>query len=134
MFIMIFFSESFVDWIKHGFIIKFNNISPKVYSDFRICLAYDMIKTKQNNVILLSVFSPISSFNYIQLFFILKGNNWLFWLIKSTYGFHSITTILLALSNMFTISKTVKCSINSESIGFIFLVILSILLMNWIYY
>jgi hypothetical protein len=30
MFIIIYFSEFFIDWVKHGFIIKFNNISPKV--------------------------------------------------------------------------------------------------------
>ena len=29
-FLTIFFSEFFIDWIKHAFVLKFNNISAKV--------------------------------------------------------------------------------------------------------
>ena len=52
MVIGIFASEAFIDWIKHGFIVKFNNIPIEVYSDYKQCLAKDMIKTKQNNALM----------------------------------------------------------------------------------
>lgn len=37
--------ECFVDWIKHGFICKFNMISPRVYSQFQTVIARDFIQT-----------------------------------------------------------------------------------------
>lgn len=50
-FFAIFLSEFFIDWIKHGFILKFNNISSEVYNEFRINLAVQMIKTKSKNAL-----------------------------------------------------------------------------------
>ncbi|KMS94196.1 hypothetical protein BVRB_023840, partial [Beta vulgaris subsp. vulgaris] len=41
-------TESMVDWIKHGFINRFNNISPRVYHDFAVVLSYDYINNRSN--------------------------------------------------------------------------------------
>ena len=40
---LIFLSEILVDWIKHGFITKFNGISPNEYQKYSLVLAKDMI-------------------------------------------------------------------------------------------
>ncbi len=40
---LIFLSEILVDWIKHGFITKFNGISPNEYKTYSLVLAKDMI-------------------------------------------------------------------------------------------
>lgn len=40
--VLIFLSEVFVDWIKHGFITKFNSISPNVYQKYSSILAKDL--------------------------------------------------------------------------------------------
>ena len=41
--VLIFLTEIFVDWIKHGFITKFNGISPTEYQKYSLVLAKDMI-------------------------------------------------------------------------------------------
>ena len=41
-------SEVAVDWIKHAFILKFNNISSEVYRQYRVTLSKDVIKRRQN--------------------------------------------------------------------------------------
>ncbi|CAF2988836.1 unnamed protein product [Rotaria sp. Silwood2] len=63
--VVVFVVEFFVDWVKHGFILKFNELSSEVYREYILSLAHDMVKTKQDIV---------SSFNlpYTELdFFIL---------------------------------------------------------------
>ena len=42
--------EFLVDWIKHAFITRFNEISAEVYKSYTIFLAYDLAQTKQKNV------------------------------------------------------------------------------------
>lgn len=40
-------SEIIVDWFKHGFITKFNNIKPDVYVEYRNFLAKDILSRKE---------------------------------------------------------------------------------------
>lgn len=42
-------SEYFVDWIKHAFITKFNNIPVEVYCEYRTLLAEDATSSRQKN-------------------------------------------------------------------------------------
>ena len=41
--VLIFVTEVFVDWIKHGFITKFNGISPAEYKKYSLVLAKDVV-------------------------------------------------------------------------------------------
>lgn len=43
-------AEVAVDWLKHCFITRFNEISPDVYSDYNISLAYDLTSSKLKSV------------------------------------------------------------------------------------
>lgn len=45
--VMILIAEVIVDWLKHAFITKFNEISQEVYADFSLSLAKDMISSRQ---------------------------------------------------------------------------------------
>jgi hypothetical protein len=38
-------AEMCVDWIKHGFITKFNSISPVIYKQFNLCIVKDLLET-----------------------------------------------------------------------------------------
>ena len=49
--VLIFLSEVFVDWIKHGFITKFNAISPNVYQKYSSILAKDLRNRRTRMVI-----------------------------------------------------------------------------------
>ena len=40
-------AEVVVDWIKHAFITRFNDLPAEVYHDYTISLAYDLAQTKQ---------------------------------------------------------------------------------------
>ena len=42
-------SELIVDWFKHGFITKFNNIEPDIYITYRSFLAKDILYSKQDS-------------------------------------------------------------------------------------
>ena len=42
--------EFLVDWIKHAFITRFNEVSAEVYKSYTIFLAYDLAQTKQKHV------------------------------------------------------------------------------------
>lgn len=42
-------AEVCVDWVKHAFITKFNEIPADVYEEYRASLAQDMISSKQEN-------------------------------------------------------------------------------------
>jgi len=48
--VVVFVVEFFVDWVKHGFILKFNELSSEVYREYILSLAHDMVKTKQDIV------------------------------------------------------------------------------------
>lgn len=43
------FTEFFVDWIKHAFITRFNEIPCDVYREYTVSLAYDMTQTRQKH-------------------------------------------------------------------------------------
>jgi hypothetical protein len=45
-------TEHLVDWTKHAFVIKFNRISPNVYSKYRYILASDVIDTRKEGYLL----------------------------------------------------------------------------------
>ncbi|CAB4061039.1 TAPT1 [Lepeophtheirus salmonis] len=47
--LMIMFVEFMVDWIKHAFITKFNEVSTDVYRDYTTSLAYDLAQSKQKS-------------------------------------------------------------------------------------
>lgn len=66
--VVVFVVEFFVDWVKHGFILKFNELSSEVYREYTLSLAHDMVKTKQDIVRLLSML--LLSF-YVPKFFVL---------------------------------------------------------------
>lgn len=42
-------AEFLVDWIKHAFITRFNEVSAEVYKDYTTFLAYDLAQTKQKH-------------------------------------------------------------------------------------
>ena len=39
IFVMVFGGEVLADWIKHGFIIKFNQLTPSIYEEYSTILA-----------------------------------------------------------------------------------------------
>lgn len=43
-------AEVIVDWLKHAFITRFNEISPDVYGSYSISLAYDLASSKLKSV------------------------------------------------------------------------------------
>lgn len=47
--IMVLVAEIFVDWIKHAFITRFNELQVDVYRDYTTSLAYDMAQTRQKH-------------------------------------------------------------------------------------
>ena len=47
---MVIFAEIVVDWLKHAFITRFNEIPSNVYQEFTLSLAYDLAQTKQKHV------------------------------------------------------------------------------------
>ena len=53
-------AEVVVDWLKHCFVTRFNEISPDVYMDYNISLAYDLTSSK-----LKSVSSPFVVSNHV---------------------------------------------------------------------
>lgn len=46
---MVLIAEIFVDWIKHAFITRFNELQLDVYRDYTTSLAYDMAQTRQKH-------------------------------------------------------------------------------------
>lgn len=50
MFALVLVSEMVVDWIKHAFITKFNDISPDVYRRYRAILSKDLATSHHGNV------------------------------------------------------------------------------------
>ncbi|CAD5230716.1 unnamed protein product [Bursaphelenchus xylophilus] len=44
---MVFVAELIVDWLKHAFITKFNEISAEVYQDFTITLSFDVVRSHE---------------------------------------------------------------------------------------
>ena len=50
IFVVVLLSEVVVDWIKHAFITKFNDISPNVYRRYRAILSKDLATSRHENV------------------------------------------------------------------------------------
>ena len=50
IFMLVLVSEMIVDWIKHAFITKFNDISPDVYRKYRAILSKDLATSRHGNV------------------------------------------------------------------------------------
>ena len=48
--ICILVTEVLVDWLKHAFITRFNEIAPDVYGSYSISLAYDLAASKLKSV------------------------------------------------------------------------------------
>ena len=49
-FCTIFLIEFFIDWVKHAFVMKFNDISEEVFKDYKLRLAYDFIDSRTKEV------------------------------------------------------------------------------------
>ncbi|XP_018325730.1 protein TAPT1 homolog isoform X2 [Agrilus planipennis] len=47
--VVVLVAEIFVDWIKHAFITRFNELQLDVYRDYTTSLAYDMAQTRQKH-------------------------------------------------------------------------------------
>ncbi|KAJ8920409.1 hypothetical protein NQ315_005275 [Exocentrus adspersus] len=47
--VLVLLAEMFVDWIKHAFITRFNELNLDVYRDYTTSLAYDMAQTRQKH-------------------------------------------------------------------------------------
>ncbi|XP_076362725.1 transmembrane anterior posterior transformation protein 1 homolog isoform X1 [Tachypleus tridentatus] len=47
--VLVMLAEVVVDWLKHAFITRFNEISHEVYRDYTVSLAYDMAGSKLKN-------------------------------------------------------------------------------------
>ncbi|KAF0312840.1 Protein TAPT1 [Amphibalanus amphitrite] len=45
--VMVLIAELFVDWVKHAFITRFNEIPADIYREYTLTLAYDLIASKQ---------------------------------------------------------------------------------------
>lgn len=45
--VMLLFAEVLVDWVKHAFITRFNELPSTVYRDYTVSLAYDMTQTRR---------------------------------------------------------------------------------------
>lgn len=46
----VFFAEFLVDWVKHAFVTRFNEISSDVYQHYTIYIAYDLAGSKLKSV------------------------------------------------------------------------------------
>lgn len=46
---MVIGAELLVDWLKHAFITKFNEINAEVYRDFTITIAYDVVRSRDSS-------------------------------------------------------------------------------------
>lgn len=57
--VVVFVVEFFVDWVKHGFILKFNELTSEVYREYILSLAHDMVKTKQDIVRSIVIVMPV---------------------------------------------------------------------------
>ncbi|XP_046449502.1 protein TAPT1 homolog [Daphnia pulex] len=47
--LMVILAEVIVDWVKHAFITRFNDIPSNIYQEFTLSLAYDLAATKQKH-------------------------------------------------------------------------------------
>jgi len=69
-------TEHLVDWTKHAFVIKFNRISPNVYSKYRYILASDVSDTRKEGY-LLSIQNVCRRLGFVPLPFCCLVTNFL---------------------------------------------------------
>lgn len=84
--ILIFISEIFVDWIKHGFITKFNGISPSEYRKYSLVLAKDIVSGSNTLVRHLHVQCLIFIFSKKYYKSLFSFNNGFFFQSQSEYS------------------------------------------------
>ena len=48
--VLVICGEVVVDWIKHAFITKFNDIKPDIYQKYKAILAKDLAVSRHRNV------------------------------------------------------------------------------------
>ncbi len=48
--LMVLTCEFLVDWVKHAFIVKFNEIPVEVYKEYTVSIAYDLAASRHKNV------------------------------------------------------------------------------------
>mmetsp|Transcript_5349 Transcript_5349/g.13030 ORF Transcript_5349/g.13030 Transcript_5349/m.13030 type:complete len:647 (-) Transcript_5349:264-2204(-) len=64
---LLYVSECFVDWLKHGFIIKFNMIDPGMYEVFRLILCGDVTKEARPSSAIPSLRTTLRRFGFIPI-------------------------------------------------------------------
>ncbi|GMS78931.1 hypothetical protein PENTCL1PPCAC_1106 [Pristionchus entomophagus] len=85
--------EFVVDWLKHAFITKFNEINVKVYRDFTITIAFDVVKSREE-----SAFSDYSDQVSRRMGFIpIPLSIMLIRVIAQTFSFNSPSSIAIGL-------------------------------------
>lgn len=116
---MVLFAEVLVDWIKHAFVTRFNEIPSITYREYTLSLAYDLAQTKHKNV--------SKTLSCIKVFIIAKINNDVFQafsehsdLVARRMGFIPLPLGVLAAR---IISQAVKIS----NVGGAFLLMLAFL-------
>ena len=96
--VVVFVVEFFVDWVKHGFILKFNELSSEVYREYILSLAHDMVKTKQDIV------GSLSSYIVVQRFHSL-GSIGLYGSTEPSIRFYSVTVCVYRVWRSFSNSQ-----------------------------
>ncbi|KAH9419995.1 Transmembrane anterior posterior transformation protein 1 [Dermatophagoides pteronyssinus] len=110
--LMVFSVEIFVDWFKHAFVTRFNEISYDVYEDYSLSLAYDLVGSK-----LKSAFSDHSDIVSRRMGFIpLPLSVLLMRIFFSSFHFNDIYSCLCLLF-LFLSIITFKLSVNIVLLG-----------------
>ncbi|GMT09246.1 hypothetical protein PFISCL1PPCAC_543 [Pristionchus fissidentatus] len=91
--ILIIGCEFVVDWLKHAFITKFNEINVKVYRDFTITIAFDVVRSREE-----SAYSDYSDQVSRRMGFIpIPLSIMLIRVIAQTFSFNTPSSVALAL-------------------------------------
>ncbi|OTF79125.1 DUF747 domain containing protein [Euroglyphus maynei] len=110
--LMVFSVEIFVDWFKHAFVTRFNEISYDVYEDYSLSLAYDLVGSK-----LKSAFSDHSDIVSRRMGFIpLPLSVLLLKIFFTSFNFNDIYS-LLCLLFLFLSIITFKLVVNIVLLG-----------------
>lgn len=96
--------EFLIDWIKHAFITRFNELPAEVYKEFTVSLAYDMTQTRQKHA-----FSDHSDLVARRMGFIPFPLGVI--LIKALYGAITIDSIPAALLVCMAFITLISCRI-----------------------
>ncbi|CAI4222534.1 unnamed protein product [Auanema sp. JU1783] len=90
---MVIGAELIVDWLKHAFITKFNEINAEVYRDFTITIAYDVVRSKDP-----TAFSDYSDQVSRRMGFIpIPLSVMLIRVFGQTFSFNSISSIVICV-------------------------------------